>query len=50
MEQLKAHIIDLLSLYLADCQLEDLEYNDSTYTKAIEIGKILNMPEAYLER
>ncbi len=36
----------LLGLYLADCQLEHLEYNDDTYKLAIEIGKQLGMPEA----
>ena len=36
----------LLTLYLADCQLEKLEYNDDTYNLALEIGRELEMPEA----
>ena len=39
-------VIELLALYLADCQEEHLEYNDDTYEKAIELAKMLNMPEA----
>ncbi len=39
-------LVEFLGLYLADCQLEHLEYNDDTYNLAIEIGKQLEMPEA----
>ncbi len=39
-------LVEFLSLYLSDCQLEHLEYNDDTYNLAIEIGKQLEMPEA----
>lgn len=43
-------IRNFLSLYLADCQLEKLEYNDDTYKEAIKLAKELGMPEAHLPK
>jgi hypothetical protein len=47
---MKKKIINFLALYLADCQLEHLEYNDDTYEAAIELAKELGMPEANLPK
>jgi len=39
-------VTEFLTLYLADCQLEHLEYNDDTYNEAIKLAKTLELPEA----